>query len=113
MYAPISWPTSNAWPAHAPNRMSPRTATGSEITRILALVPWLVAHPNTPKAEIAQRFGITLDELEHDLDLVLMIGVPPYSPGNYLDVHEDDDGRVSIVLADFFRRPLQLTPAEG
>jgi proteasome accessory factor C len=93
--------------------MSPRATTGSEITRILALVPWLVAHPHTPKPEIAQRFGLTLDELESQLDLVLMIGVPPYSPGNYLDVHEDDDGSVSIVLADFFRRPLQLTPAEG
>lgn len=93
--------------------MSPRATSGSEITRILALVPWLVAHPNTPKPEIAQRFGLTVEELESQLDLVLMIGVPPYSPGNYLDVHEDDDGRVSIVLADFFRRPLQLTPAEG
>ena len=41
-----------------------------------------------------------------------MIGVPPYSPGDYLDV-EDDDGRVTIRLADPFRRPLQLTPAEG
>ncbi len=42
-----------------------------------------------------------------------MIGVPPYSPGDYLDVEEDDDGGVTIRLADYFRRPLQLTPAEG
>jgi proteasome accessory factor C len=93
--------------------VSPRAVYSDEITRILALVPWLVAHPNTPKEELAQRFDRTLDEIEDDLALVLMIGVPPYSPGNYLDVHEDDEGRVSVVLADFFRRPLQLTPAEG
>ena len=42
-----------------------------------------------------------------------MIGVPPYSPGDYLDVDEDDDGGVTIRLADYFRRPLRLTPAEG
>ena len=93
--------------------MSPRPLAGPEIQRILALVPWIVAHPGTTKAEIAARFGITVDRLDEDLDLVLMIGVPPYSPGDYLDVEEDDAGGVTIRLADYFRRPLQLTPAEG
>ncbi len=93
--------------------MSPRALAGPEIQRILALVPWIVAHPGSPKDEIAQRFGITVDQLDDDLALVLMIGVPPYSPGDYLDVDEDDDGGVTIRLADYFQRPLRLTPAEG
>ena len=92
--------------------MSPRAVAGSEVQRILALVPWIVAHPGSPKSEIAQRFGLTIDELDDDLALVLMIGVPPYSPGDYLDV-DDDDGLVTIRLADTFRRPLRLNPAEG
>ena len=50
---------------------------------------------------------------DDDLALVLMIGVPPYSPGDYLDVEEDDDQRVTIRLAEHFRRPLRLTAAEG
>ena len=55
---------------------------------------------------------MTLEQLDDDLALVLMIGVPPYSPGDYLDV--DDDGEfVTIRLADQFSRPLRLTPAEG
>ena len=33
-------------------------------------------------------------QLDDDLELVLMIGVPPYSPGDYIDVDEDDDGGV-------------------
>ena len=66
--------------------MSPRPLAGTEIQRILALVPWIVAHPGATKVEIAQRFGITVDQLDDDLELVLMIGVPPYSPGDYLDV---------------------------
>jgi len=83
-----------------------------ELSRILALVPWIVAHPARPKTEVAERFGISVEQLESDLDLVLMIGVPPYSPGDYLDV--DDDGEfVTIRLADQFSRPLRLTPAEG
>ena len=93
--------------------MSPRPVAGSEIQRILALVPWIVAHPGATKRDIAQRFGVTAEQLDEDLALVLMIGVPPYSPGDYLDVEEDAEGAVTIRLADYFRRPLRLTPAEG
>jgi proteasome accessory factor C len=92
--------------------MSPKPVAGAEIQRILAIVPWIVAHPGSAKADVAARFGMTLEELDDDLALVLMIGVPPYSPGDYLDV--DDDGEfVTIRLADQFSRPLRLTPAEG
>ena len=92
--------------------MSPRSVAGTEIQRILAIVPWIVANPGASKEEIATRFGMTLEQLDEDLLLVLMIGVPPYSPGDYLDV--DDDGEfVTIRLADQFSRPLRLTPAEG
>ncbi len=93
--------------------MSPHALAGPEIQRILALVPWIVAHPGSPKTEIAQRFGLTVEQLDEDLALVLMIGVPPYSPGDYLDVEEDDAGHVTIHLADYFQRALRLTPAEG
>lgn len=93
--------------------MSPRAVAGPEIQRILAMVPWIVAHPGARNTEIAERFGIAVDQLDRDLALVLMIGVPPYSPGDYLDVTEDDEGRVTIRLADTFRRPLRLNAAEG
>jgi proteasome accessory factor C len=93
--------------------MSPRALAGSEVQRILALVPWIVANPWSTKDDIAARFGITVAQLEDDLALVLMIGVPPYSPGDYLDVDEDDEGRIEIRLAEYFQRPLRLTPAEG
>ena len=92
--------------------MNPRPVAGAEVQRILAIVPWIVANPGASKEEIATRFGMKLEQLDEDLLLVLMIGVPPYSPGDYLDV--DDDGEfVTIRLADQFSRPLRLTPAEG
>jgi len=93
--------------------VSPRAVAGPEVQRILALVPWVVAHPGATKDDIARRFGVSLEQLEDDLALVLMIGVPPYSPGDYLEVDEDDDGGVRIRLAEHFRRPLRLTAAEG
>ncbi len=92
--------------------MSGRPVAGTEIQRILAIVPWIVAHPGTSKHEIAARFAMTAEQLDDDLSLVLMIGVPPYSPGDYLDV-VDDGEFVTIRLAEKFSRPLRLTPAEG
>jgi proteasome accessory factor C len=83
-----------------------------ELSRILALVPWIVAHPGREKREVAQQFGITVEQLDSDLDLVLMIGVPPYSPAEYIDVDAEGD-TVTIRLADYFRRPLRLDPSEG
>jgi predicted DNA-binding transcriptional regulator YafY len=88
-----------------------------EVQRILALVPWIVAHPGVRKAEIAERFDIGMEQLDAELDLMLMVGVPPYSPGDYIDVEilTDDDGeeRVTLRMAESFRRPLRLTPREG
>lgn len=92
--------------------MSPKAVAGTEVQRILAIVPWIVAHPGASKREIASRFGMSAEQLDDDLALVLMIGVPPYSPGDYLDVYDDGEF-VTIRLADQFSRPLRLTPAEG
>jgi len=94
------------------NPMTTRPVAESEVQRILALIPWILAHPGTPKSEIADRFGITHDQLESDLRLVLMVGIPPYSPGEYIDV-DDFDGTVTLRLADYFRRPLRLSAPEG
>lgn len=92
--------------------MSGRPVAANEVQRILALVPWIAAHPGSPKDEIAARFGVTVEQLEADLDLVMMIGVPPYSPAEYIDVFDDGE-TVTIRLADYFRRPLRLGPHEG
>jgi proteasome accessory factor C len=92
--------------------VSPRQGAEDELTRVLALVPWIIAHPGSTKSEIAQRFGITVKQLETDLWLLMMVGVPPYSPGDYIDVDPEAD-TVEIRLADYFTRPLRLSPAEG
>jgi proteasome accessory factor C len=92
--------------------VSTRPVAEHEVHRILAMVPWLVAHPGASLDEIAVRFDVTPDQVERDLDLVLMIGVPPYTPDTYIDVVVDD-GHVEVRLGDFFLRPPQLSPAEG
>ena len=81
--------------------------------RVLAIVPWIVANPGRTTDDVARRFGLTTRELLDDLNVVFMVGLPPYSPDALIDVQIDDEGRVSIRLADFFSRPLRLTPSQG
>ncbi|MCJ7671522.1 MAG: WYL domain-containing protein [Acidimicrobiia bacterium] len=80
---------------------------------MLALVPWILANPGSTLPELAQRFEIDERELEGDLELLPMCGLPPYTADRLIDVWVGDDGAVSIRLAEYFERPLRLTPAEG
>ncbi len=90
-----------------------RSTASDRMRRVLAIVPWIVANPGRHTSEVAARFGLTEAELLNDLSVVFMVGLPPYSPDALVDVQIDDDGRVSIHLADFFSRPLRLNAAQG
>lgn len=85
-----------------------RTTAGKRAQRILSMVPWIVDRPGVALADVAARFGVTRDELIADLDLVFMVGVPPYTPDMLVDVEVEDD-RVWVRLGDYFRRPIRLT----
>ncbi len=90
-----------------------RTTAGDRLRRVLAVVPWIVANPGHTIADVAARFGLREADLLADLEVVYMVGLPPYSPDALIDVQIDDEGRVSIMLADYFSRPLRLTPGQG
>ena len=90
-----------------------RPLAGPRLERVLALVPWIATHPGTTIAELAARFEVDEAELEHDLELLPMCGLPPYTADRLIDLWVADDGAVSIRLAEYFERPLRLTPDEG
>lgn len=90
-----------------------RVTAADRMRRVLAIVPWIVANPGQKVADVAGRFGLREEELLADLGVVYMVGLPPYSPDALVDVQIDDEGRVTIRLADFFSRPLRLTPGQG
>ena len=88
--------------------------TGSldHLPRLLALVPWLLAHPNTPVADVAREFGVGEQQVRADLNLIWMCGLPGYGPGDLMDVVWHDD-RVSLSNAETIARPLRLTADEA
>src|SRR5205814_6386914 len=89
-----------------------RPLVGPRLQRVLALVPWILAHPGVTIAELAERFEVSEAELERDLELLPLCGLPPYTADRLIDVWVVD-GAVEIRLAEYFERPLRLTPAEG
>lgn len=93
--------------------MSPRPLAGPRLARVLAIVPYVQAHPGVTLDELAARFVVPRREIERDLELLPFCGLPPYTADRLIDVWVDDDGTVDIMLAEYFERPLRLTPAEG
>jgi proteasome accessory factor C len=92
--------------AGAPAKASER------LRRLLVAVPYLVKHPGTTVKEASELFGLSEHELVADLDLLFVSGLPPYGPGDLIDV-DIQDGRIWISMADYFGRPLRLTRTEA
>jgi proteasome accessory factor C len=89
-----------------------RTTAADRATRILSIVPWVAERDGPSIAEICDRFAMTRADLVADLDVVFMVGTPPYTPDTLIDVAIEDE-RVWIRLGDYFRRPLRLVPGEA
>lgn len=87
--------------------------TSERLGRMLAIVPYLVQHPGSELGEVAAAFGVDPAQLRRDLDLLFLSGLPPYGPGDLIDVDVDEDDRIWISMADHFSRPLKLTRGEA
>jgi proteasome accessory factor C len=88
------------------------TASPSRLTRLLALVPYLLARPQSRLDEVAATFNVTVDQLVTDLKLVWMCGLPGYYPGDLIDVDIEGD-TVTVSNADTIARPLRLQADEA
>jgi len=93
--------------ARGPSKASAR------LRRLLVAIPYLVKHPGTPIEELTRLFSVSQRDLLSDLNLLFVSGLPPYGPGDLIEVDVDDEGRVWVDLADYFARPLRLTRSEA
>lgn len=60
--------------------MSDTAAT--RLSRLLALVPWLLANDGVTLAHAAEHFGVSAEQLEKDLFLLIVSGFPGMGPIN-------------------------------
>ena len=98
-------------PADARRETRPARAS-DRLRRLLSVVPYVIQHQGAPLSELSSAFGVSESELTQDLDLLFVSGLPPYGPGDLIEVRVED-GRVWIDMADYFDRPLRLTRNEA
>ena len=80
--------------------------------RLLAMVPWIAAQDGPTLSEVCARFDLTPKELAADLDVMWLVGLPPYTPDALIDVVQEGD-RVWIHFAEVFEAPQRLTPEQA
>lgn len=88
------------------------TANEERLPRLLALVPYLLAHQGISAARAAADFGITETQLRRDLNLLWMCGLPGHGPGDLIDLSFEGD-MVSVIFDAGMSRPLRLTGEEA
>lgn len=88
------------------------SALTERLPRLLALVPYLQAHPGVRVQEAAEELGVSPAQLRRDLELLWMCGLPGYGPGELVDLSFEGD-TVSVVFDAGMRRPLRLSHAEA
>lgn len=86
--------------------------TVSRLSRILALIPFVLANEGVTVSELVERFGYSEAQLAKDLDTVFVCGLPGYGPGDLMEAYIDED-EVIIDAADYFSRAPRMTSLEG
>lgn len=77
------------------------------LSRLLAMVPWLLANQGVPLAQAAAEFAITERQLVKDLELLFVCGLPGHMPDDLIEA-DWEDGVVYLANADAISRPLRL-----
>ncbi len=95
--------------------MSPadgRVDVHERLRRLLFLVPFVSRNQGLTVEALATALGVTRDALLEELDLLTLVGRPPFQPDDFVDIYVEDD-RVFVELDQRLSAPPRLTAAEG
>jgi proteasome accessory factor C len=91
-------------------------AARDQVGRLLRLVPYLHARDQVSLEEAARVIGVPADQLDKDLRVLFLCGLPGGFPDDLIDVDLDaleGEGVIRVSNADYLARPLRLTPTEA
>ena len=91
--------------------MSGPRGAEDRLRRMLVMLPWLMEVGEVPLEEVARRYDLTPAQVQSELELVAMCGLPPFVD-EMIDVFVDD-GVVYVGVPRLFTRPLRLTAPEA
>ncbi len=79
--------------------------------RSMDLIPYVLENPGVSIAELSAKFSVTQAQIESDLQLVFMCGLPGYTPYELIDV-AFEDGVVSIIDPQVLDKPRKFSSNE-
>jgi proteasome accessory factor C len=82
------------------------------LRRLLTLIPLIRRSSGITIEDLAKLLKASRKEIIADLNRLMLCGVPPYQPHDYITVLYDGD-RISIDYAEHFERPAALTLREA
>ncbi len=95
-----------------PPAVAPGAGAADRLSRLLAMVPWLLERQGVALDDAARHFAITTDQLVDDLELLFVCGAPGHMPDDLIEA-EWESGRVYLGNADAISRPLRLGQDEA
>ena len=88
-------------------------AISERITRLLALVPWLIKRPGITLTQTAEHFGISVEALTKDLWQLVLCGLPGYGPDQLVDIDFWDDDRIWVQDPQTLALPMRISSEEA
>jgi proteasome accessory factor C len=82
------------------------------LRRLLFVVPYVARHRGVTVDALAKQLGVSREELLRDLELLTMVGRPPFQPDDFIDLHVEND-RIWVDLDQRFSKPPRLTGPEA
>jgi proteasome accessory factor C len=79
--------------------------------RALDLVPYLLEHQGISIPELAKAFGVSEKQINDDLVLIHMCGLPGYTPLELIDMYYED-GYVTVSDPQSFKKPRSMNKIE-
>lgn len=87
-------------------------AKQEDLLRLINLIPFLAENQGITVQKAAEFFHSDEKTILKDLDQILMCGVPPYYPSDYIGVYLEEN-RIYIQFAKHFKRPIRLNLDEA
>ena len=79
--------------------------------RTMDLIPYILENPGVSIVKLAKQFSVTEKQIESDLQLIFMCGLPGYTPYELIDLIFED-GVVSIIDPQVLDKPRRFTKSE-
>jgi proteasome accessory factor C len=84
---------------------------GKRALRTMDMIPFILENPGCSIKNLAEKFAVSEDQVQKDLELIFMCGLPGYTPYELIDIVLDN-GIVTVIDPQVLDRPRRFSKNE-